>query len=152
MENAKLEKLPGKAGRPPKEFDPELFENLCSIFCTQTEICEIFNTDFKTFSYWVERHYGDNFSSVYKKNMGKGKMSLRRAQLKMAQNNPTMAIWLGKQFLNQLDRVEEQITGSVVIKNEVPAGDTDASLPPKPAPVPEPEPEPIVAVEPEPEK
>ena len=79
-------------------------------------------------------------------------MSIRRAQLKMAQNNPTMAIWLGKQFLNQLDRIEEQITGSVVIKNEVPAGDTDAPLPPKPTPVAEPEPEPeIKIIEPKPE-
>jgi hypothetical protein len=130
-------------GRKPKEFDPQTFENLCSIFCTQAEICEIFATTDKTLVAWVERFYGESFSEVYKKHMGKGKMSLRRAQLKMAQTNPTMAIWLGKQFLNQLDKVEEQITGNVVIRNEVPSGDTDESLNPI-----KPEPEPVVTAEP----
>jgi hypothetical protein len=149
MDTSKMGEIKDPRGRKPKELDPQLFENLCSIFCTQAEICEIMDVDHKTLVAWVERHYEDNFSQVYKKNMGKGKMSLRRAQLKMAQTNPTMAIWLGKQFLNQLDKVEEQITGNVVIKNEVPAGDNDASLPPRPAETPEPEPETITAVEPE---
>jgi len=143
MSNPKLEQVKVKMGPPFKEFDPQLFENLCSIFCTQTEICEILNADYKTIQSWVERHYGDTYSNVYKKNMGKGKMSLRRAQLKMAQTNPTMAIWLGKQFLNQLDKVEEQISGSVIIRNEVPSGDNDASLNPI-----KPEPEPVVTAEP----
>ncbi|MBQ0061347.1 MAG: hypothetical protein KBT15_06205 [Bacteroidales bacterium] len=30
-------------------------------------------------------------------------MSLRRSQMKMAETNPTMAIWLGKQYLGQKD-------------------------------------------------
>jgi hypothetical protein len=127
------EKGKNLGGRPVgsyKELDPQLFENLCSIFCTQAEICEIMSVDDKTLRAWVERHYGEVFSDVYKKHMGKGKMSLRRAQLKMAQTNPSMAIWLGKQFLNQLDRVEEQITGNVIIKNEVPDNETDESLAP----------------------
>jgi hypothetical protein len=129
-------------GRPAgtyKELDPQLFENLCSIFCTQAEICEIMGVDDMTLRAWVERHYKEVYSVVYKKKAGMGKMSLRRAQLKMAQNNPTMAIWLGKQFLNQVDRIEEQITGSVFIKNEVPTNDSDDSLPPL---TPETEPEP----------
>jgi hypothetical protein len=149
---SETEKPKNKNGRPFKELDPQLFENLCSIFCTQAEICEIMSVDDMTLRGWVERQYGESFSDVYKKHAGKGKMSLRRAQLKMAQTNPTMAIWLGKQFLNQLDRIEEQITGSVVIKNEVPAGDTDAPLPPRPTPVAEPEPQPEIKItEPKPE-
>jgi DNA polymerase III alpha subunit (gram-positive type) len=150
MDELKIGEIKDPRGRKSKELDPQLFENLCSIFCTQAEICEIFGTTDKTLVAWVERHYGENFSEVYKKHAGKGKMSLRRAQLKMAQTNPTMAIWLGKQFLNQLDKVEEQITGNVVIKNEVPSGDTDESLDPikvetppvaaTPEPVTEPEP------------
>lgn len=127
---AETEKVKKKMGRPHKELDPQLFENLCSIFCTQAEICEIMSVDDMTLRGWVERHYGETFSDVYKKHMGKGKMSLRRAQLKMAQTNASMAIWLGKQFLNQLDRVEEQITGSVTINNSVPDSDTDEPLKP----------------------
>ena len=32
-----------------------------------------------------------------------GKVSLRRAQFKLAQTNPTMSIFLGKQYLGQSD-------------------------------------------------
>jgi hypothetical protein len=142
MDTSKMGEIKDPRGRKPKDLDPQLFENLCSIFCTQAEICEIMDVDHKTLVAWVERHYEDNFSQVYKKNMGKGKMSLRRAQLKMAQTNPTMAIWLGKQFLNQLDKVEEQITGNVIIKTEVPGGDTDEPLEPLKPETPKPEPEP----------
>lgn len=130
MDKPEIGKIKDPRGRKTKDLDPQVFENLCSIFCTQTEICEIMDVDYKTMQNWVERHYGDNFSNVYKKHMGKGKMSLRRAQLKMAQSNPSMAIWLGKQYLNQLDRVEEQVTGSVTIKNSVPDNDNDAPVDP----------------------
>lgn len=34
------------------------------------------------------------------------RVALRRAQLKLAQTNATMAIWLGKQFLSQRDKYE----------------------------------------------
>jgi hypothetical protein len=145
---AETQKVPAKMGRPKKEIDPQLFENLCSIFCTQAEICEIIGIAANTLRDWCEDFYGEDFLSVYKKHSGKGKMSLRRAQLKMAQTNPTMAIWLGKQFLNQLDKVEEQISGSVIIRNEVPSGDTDESLNPiKPEPTSQ-DPEPVVTAEP----
>jgi hypothetical protein len=127
---AETQKVKAKMGRPKKEIDPQLFENLCSIFCTQAEICEIIGVTANTLRDWCEDFYGEDFLSVYKKHSGKGKMSLRRAQLKMAQTNATMAIWLGKQFLNQLDRVEEQITGNVTIKNSVPNDENDASVDP----------------------
>lgn len=139
-------------GRPKKDIDPQLFENLCSIFCTQAEICEIIGVAANTLRDWCEDFYGEDFLSVYKKHSGKGKMSLRRAQLKMAQTNPTMAIWLGKQFLNQLDKVEEQISGSVIIRNEVPSGDTDESLEPIKAETPPVAADPEPVIEPEPTK
>ena len=47
-----------------------------------------------------------NFSEVFKRKRGKGKISLRRSQFQLAQTNPTMAIWLGKQWLGQTDKQE----------------------------------------------
>lgn len=38
-----------------------------------------------------------------------GKVSLRRKQFLMADKNPAMAIWLGKQYLGQHDRREVEI-------------------------------------------
>ena len=36
-------------------------------------------------------------------------MCLRRKQWEMAGKNPTMAIWLGKQWLGQTDKVEQTV-------------------------------------------
>jgi hypothetical protein len=41
-----------------------------------------------------------------------GKASLRRTQIAVAQQgNPTMLIWLGKQMLNQKDKIAEEVSG-----------------------------------------
>jgi hypothetical protein len=45
------------------------------------------------------------FSDVYKKFSADGKKSLRRYQFELAEKNPTMAIWLGKNLLGQKDEV-----------------------------------------------
>ena len=50
--------------------------------------------------------YDDNFSGVYKKKSMVGKISLRRNQFKIAENNASMAIFLGKQYLGQRDNIE----------------------------------------------
>ena len=47
-----------------------------------------------------------NFSEVFKEKRGVGKISLRRAQFRLAEKNANMAIWLGKQYLGQSDRGE----------------------------------------------
>lgn len=93
-------------GRPPKEFDKELFEQLCGIMCTEEEICGIFKTTDKTLSGWCERTYDLNFSEAYKIYSSRGKLSLRRAQFKLAQKSPAMAIFLGKNYLGQKDYFE----------------------------------------------
>jgi len=40
-----------------------------------------------------------------------GRISLRRSQMKLAERNPTMAIWLGKQWLDQKDKLEATVAG-----------------------------------------
>jgi hypothetical protein len=45
------------------------------------------------------------FCRVFKKGIEKGKMSLRRTQFRIADNHAGMAIFLGKQYLGQRDRV-----------------------------------------------
>ena len=112
---------------PRKELDKEIFENLCSVLCTVDEICQIFSISKQLLFRWVKRTYDASFSTIYNAHAGKGKSSLRRMQLKLAQNNAQMAIWLGKQWLGQVDRKEEVITNGnaqaptkleVVIKDE----------------------------------
>ena len=84
----------------------EEFEKLCSLQCTYNEICDWFDIDDKTLNEWCRSTYGATFSEVFKIKRGKGQISLRRTQWKLAEKNPTMAIWLGKQYLGQKDKIE----------------------------------------------
>lgn len=94
------------AGRPKAEISITQFEQLCAMQCTESEICAWFNITDKTLAKWCQRTYKKNFSEVFKIKREKGLISLRRSQFQLAENNPTMAIWLGKQYLKQTDKQE----------------------------------------------
>lgn len=101
-------------GRPKIEIDTEEFEKLCYIQCTKDEIAYWFNCSPDTIEGFCKKHYNETFSATYKKYSANGKMSLRRTQFRLAEKNPTMAIWLGKQYLGQTDKVENTITNDSI--------------------------------------
>lgn len=88
------------------KIDKKQFENLCGLQCTLLEICDFFDVEDDTLNSWCKKNYGTTFSEVFKIKRGKGQISLRRTQWKLAEKNPTMAIFLGKQYLGQTDKVE----------------------------------------------
>ena len=100
--------------RPRKEIDQKQFENLCGLQCTLEEICGWFDVTDKTLDSWCKRTYNASFSEVFKQKRGNGKISLRRMQWRLAEKNATMAIWPGKQYLDQRDIVEQNITSDGV--------------------------------------
>jgi len=103
-----------KRGRPKKEIDYETVEKLASIHCTQDEIASFLGCSVKTLQRDKE------FCRLYKKGMDEGRMSLRRTQFKLAERNPAMAIFLGKQYLGQTDKVETTIaTIDDSLRNEI---------------------------------
>ena len=66
-------------------------------------------------SKWVQRTYGVNFSEYFTQKNILFKTSLRRAQFELAmKGNPTMLIWLGKQYLGQNERTEVKFNASEV--------------------------------------
>lgn len=91
------------AGRPKTEIDLKSFENLCGMMCTLNEIAGFFNCSPDTIERWCKRTYKTTFADVYKKLSAKGKISLRRNQFKLSEKSAAMAIFLGKQYLNQSD-------------------------------------------------
>lgn len=97
-----------KKGDTPAQnrIDKKQFENLCGLQCTMLEICGWFDVDDKTLTTWCKKTYNKPFSEIYDIKKGKGKISLRRMQWQQAEKNPTMAIWLGKQYLGQRDNIE----------------------------------------------
>ena len=103
------------------KIDKKQFENPCPLQCTLLEICDSFAVEDDTLNNWCKKTYGTTFSEVFKKKRGKGQISLRRTQWKLAEKNPTMAIFLGKQYLGQTDKVETtgEIKTTPTIKLEV---------------------------------
>lgn len=89
--------------RPYKEINQRQFEQACAMQATKEEMCAFFDCQDDTLERWCKRTYHKGFSEVFKAKRELGKMSLRRSQMKMAETNPTMAIWLGKQYLGQKD-------------------------------------------------
>lgn len=96
-------------GRPPKQIDQKMFENLCKIHCTESEIAGIFECSIDAVCDWCKRTYGATFADTYKTYADQGKASLRRIQFKLAERNPSMAIFLGKNLLGQTDKVEQTV-------------------------------------------
>jgi hypothetical protein len=94
--------VPKKVGRPKKELDYKLIEELASIFCTQEEIATILGVNRSTL------FRDEQFSNIYSKGHSVAKQSLRRKQFKLADTNAYMAVFLGKQYLGQKDNVDNE--------------------------------------------
>lgn len=89
-----------KMGRPRVHIDLAVVEKLGNLQCTLNEVSAFINIPVSTLS------MREDFLEAYKKGMEVGKMSLRRLQFKIAKKSAAMAIFLGKQYLGQRDKVE----------------------------------------------
>lgn len=105
--------------RPHKNIDRKQFENLCGLQCTHDEICQFFEITDKTLTGWCKRTYGKGFSEVFADKRGTGKIALRRNQFELSKRNAAMAIWLGKQYLDQRDDVYNHNDGELPVINIV---------------------------------
>lgn len=67
--------------------------------------------DADTLALRVKEIYGRRFSEVFKEKKKAGTISLRAAQFQKAikEKNPTMQIWLGKQYLGQTDKIDASV-------------------------------------------
>lgn len=85
-----------------KVFDHETFEKLCHMMATTEEICNFLDMSRLKLMEKVKEHYkAAKYDDVYKKLCTGGIISLRRSQFNLSRTNTAMAIWLGKQYLNQ---------------------------------------------------
>ena len=108
-------KKPKKAnGRPLTAIDWAIFDALCEVQCTLAELASHFQCSEDTIERAVIREQGVGFAEYIKSRAGKGKVSLRRSQFQLAlTGNPTMLIWLGKQYLEQSDKTDVKHSGTV---------------------------------------
>lgn len=98
-----------KMGRPSIEINKIEFEKLCGLQCTEEEIAGFFDCSIDTICKWCKSTYNMTFTDIYKKKSAFGKISLRRTQFKLAEKNPSMAIFLGKNYLGQKDSLADEI-------------------------------------------
>ncbi len=123
-----------KVGRPAVEIDWKLFEKLCAIQGTESEICSVLGVCANTLMKHARRHYGLELCEAIKKHAEGGRASLRRAQYKLAmEGNATMQIWLGKQHLKQRDpsrnaEIEAKGSDGSTVKVTFNVTGTDATL------------------------
>ena len=102
----KTKKITKNVGRPKIQLNLSELQKLCRLNCTMPEIAAFFDVPLRT----LEDKYtnDENVRNAIDKGRNEGKLSLRRKQIQIMDetNNPTMAIWLGKQLLGQRDRQE----------------------------------------------
>lgn len=95
-------KTGGTPGRPRNVYTPDqerAIEQAARVNCTYEEIADISGIPRAT----LARDFGQTIEKI----RVNAKESLRRAQFKAAiEGNPTMLIWLGKQWLKQKDKHE----------------------------------------------
>jgi IS30 family transposase len=104
------------AGRPRIRINWDLVDELLKIQCTDVEIASVLNISDDTLKRATKREKGCNYAEYSVQKRQGGHASLRRRQFEMANENPTMAIWLGKQYLGQRDKNEITMPDEINIK------------------------------------
>ena len=97
-------------GRPRmllNEQGAAVIKRMAEIMCTNEEIADVLGVG-------VDLITNDNNNAVFqaakREGQVKGKMSLRRKQFTLAEKNANMAIFLGKNYLDQKDKQEVEST------------------------------------------
>lgn len=94
-------------GRPEHLIDWDQVHELCQIQCTQEEIAAVIGCCLDTLQARCKKEKDITFSEFYQQKRLGGRSSLRRRQwLTAYSGNPSMQIWLGKQYLDQTDKQE----------------------------------------------
>jgi hypothetical protein len=105
-------------GRPLIPIDWKTVDSMCAIHCTGEEQAAILGIDYDTLERACKREQKRSFADYIKEKGANGKMSLRRQQYTTAMSgNPTMLIWLGKNWLGQTDQPDNQVQAAAPIIN-----------------------------------
>lgn len=102
-----------KGGRPrkltPDEATLKQIEGLGRLQATVREAAAFFKVSPVTFEAFLKQ---PGVREAFEEGKGQGLLSLRRSQFRLAESNAAMAIFLGKNYLDQADRVEQAVEHS----------------------------------------
>jgi hypothetical protein len=95
------------------KIDLAELERLSAMQCTDEEVAAWFGVTTRTIE---RRRKNAKFAEVMDRGKAKGRISVRRQQLKLLEaGNATMGVWLGKQILGQRDEIQYDINGGVQV-------------------------------------
>jgi hypothetical protein len=99
-----------RKGRKPVQIDLTELEKLSALQCTDEEIAGWFGVSTRTIE---NRRKRPDFAQAMQRGRTKGRISVRRAQMRMLEGGSgTMGVWLGKQLLGQRDAITNEHVGS----------------------------------------
>ena len=108
--SAEEKEFAARLGRPQAEIDFKNLRRLGRLHCTYEEVAAFFEVSKRT----VVNHFNRNAEAkeIFERGKSNGKISLRRWQFRSARKgNVTAQIWLGKQILDQKDRIANELSG-----------------------------------------
>lgn len=124
-------------GQPKIEVDWDQVNRMAYIQCTAKEICQVLGISEDTLSRRCKEEHGVNTADYLNQKGAGGRMSLRRKQFETAMSgNVTMMIWLGKQYLGQKDKLDQDVTSDgkpiqIIYQNENSTTSTSMEVPDK---------------------
>ena len=99
-------------GRKAANIDEEQVRALARLGCTWDEIADVIQVSRTTFGKYLKQK--KSLREAYERGLSEGDVSIRRAQYDAAMGGKTaMLIWLGKNRLNQTDRVETKTENEI---------------------------------------
>lgn len=105
----------GKRGPKEIQVDWAKVNQMLLIQCTAEEIASVLGMSVDTLSRRCESDHKLKFAEYSAIKRQGGKASLRRMQWKHAENTPAMAIFLGKNILDQSDKRDLNLSGSLKV-------------------------------------
>lgn len=122
--------------RPRKIINWDTVDKLCAMQATAEEIAAFLSIDADTLATACKRDKKCCFSDYFAQKRGTGKIALRRRQFQKAvdEGDTTMLIFLGKQYLQQADKQQQEHTGpnGGPIETRIVIGPDDDDTPDKP--------------------
>ena len=114
------------AGRKAIKIDLVELEKLCMLQCTDLELAEFFGVSTRTIE---TRRKQPKFAAVMSRGRAKGRISVRRAQMRLLESgNAGMGVWLGKQLLGQRDVTPIEVSGPDGVPVQIALGALDEIL------------------------
>jgi hypothetical protein len=108
--SGKKMEAPKKLGRKPTPIDLTEVRKLAQMQCTDSEMAAWFNLTRQAFSIRLQK--SAELRECVDRGRESGKASLRRMQWQAAEGGDrTMLVWLGKQYLGQSDKQQNEVSG-----------------------------------------